>query len=120
VLAIALSLSRRAGYEIEEMLLKVESGLSDAIARLEEAKDYTTNDIDHLLTFIARSMHFKQHDGEMTATTPSVNACSLSDFITGVPEKRHSCSSPIHSETISTIVASPEVSVQWPLLGHER
>jgi hypothetical protein len=43
----------RRRYEIEEMLSKVESGLADAIPRFEEAKDYTADDIDYLLNFIA-------------------------------------------------------------------
>lgn len=43
----------RRRYDIEEMLSKVESGLSDAIPRLVEAKDYTADDVDYLLSFIA-------------------------------------------------------------------
>jgi Protein of unknown function (DUF4238) len=43
----------RRRYEIEEMLSKVESGLSGAIPRFEDAKDYTADDVDYLLNFIA-------------------------------------------------------------------
>jgi hypothetical protein len=43
----------RRRYEIEEMLSRVESGLSGAVPRLEEAKGYTAEDIDYLLSFIA-------------------------------------------------------------------
>ncbi|WP_157655016.1 DUF4238 domain-containing protein [Burkholderia ubonensis] len=43
----------RRRYEIEEMLSKIESGLSDAIPRLEKAKGFTVDDIDYLRSFIA-------------------------------------------------------------------
>lgn len=43
----------RRRYEIEEMLSQIESGLADAVPRFEEAKGYTKDDIDYLLSFIA-------------------------------------------------------------------
>ncbi|WP_080428203.1 DUF4238 domain-containing protein [Burkholderia ubonensis] len=43
----------RPRYEIEEMLSQIESGLSDAIPRLEQGKGYTGDDIDYLRSFIA-------------------------------------------------------------------
>lgn len=43
----------RRRYEIEEMLSQVESGLSDAIPRIEAAKGFTGDDIDYLRSFIA-------------------------------------------------------------------
>ncbi|MFM0496778.1 DUF4238 domain-containing protein [Paraburkholderia caledonica] len=43
----------RRRYEVEEMLSRVESGLSDAIPRFEAAKGYTADDIGFLLSFIA-------------------------------------------------------------------
>ncbi len=43
----------RRRYDVEEMLSRVESGLSDAIPRFEAAKGYTADDIGYLLSFIA-------------------------------------------------------------------
>ncbi|CAN0639934.1 DUF4238 domain-containing protein [Burkholderia cepacia] len=43
----------RRRFEIEEMLAQIESGLSDAIPRIETAKGFTVNDIDYLRSFIA-------------------------------------------------------------------
>lgn len=43
----------RRRYEIEELLSKVESGLSGAIPRIEETNSVTAEDINYLLSFIA-------------------------------------------------------------------
>ncbi|NBI50104.1 DUF4238 domain-containing protein [Burkholderia sp. ISTR5] len=45
----------RRRYEIEELLSQVETGLADAIPRLEQAAGYTATDIEYLCSFVAFS-----------------------------------------------------------------